>query len=1410
MLGFPIVMNIPFLKYIDNAFVRRQRLFCTFILFLLFAITPVYVGAQSITVVTRNPMPASLNEWQTDRSLIQVIIVNSLGSPERRNCRLAYVLKEAGGNKVIAQSENNSPNMPRFTIPAGPSTIIRFGNDIVNGNAISFDQSIRTKVITTNSLPEGNFDFCVTLIDEQGNTIGESGNLCRFFTIIIPDPPTLIAPQHLQTLVHGTLPVFSWTPVMSSSIGIIRYSIKICPVFQGQNDRFAIDNNPILHEKKGIEMTSYMYPPSGLLPNTYAGAIGFVWQVQALDKNGVPATRNNGKSEIFRYTFRDAKDIVYNPTDDSSGVVNNDAKRYGGSDDKKNTGNLTGGTSNKQNYSSIRINEFTLSLRQPLQCNNNECTFSGQAKTLLPFSDDSVLVDCRDLRIRVMNNTLIAYGGKAVYAWKKSPLTSTALTIQPRSLEITADKNTIEGDIYIDWTATGLKSTSKKFPFLTSFNKNGIDQTNISIAERFYINNKPSDCVYLQCDTAVVSYSFKEQKTLKADVRGAVHFDCNEGNETDILGRVQIPLDEPNSDNLLFVLQSGVHKFVLKNTPMIVEASTLWVDFSTDANFSGVRIMPQCAMNGANNPIWRGIIVPEGAVLTKIGEGEIQIPATDLILDNKDKGIVASFMSRALIGTSAKLGGFLVKVDSAYVSVCRNNPLDIRYTGTLSIASAGYEISPEMKIFNELPLILNTDGAWKIRGLFTLQQKGELINFGGRSSIRISKGLFTLSGNNTGIVRLYSNKVSLTPDSKEQYDFPEIFIRSNGVAGFSENSWKQLSSRALCTFDSYKTEIEEFGFGYYDKTFWMGFSGDFIFEESSGLTKIPLKHVKVSANDKGTVESEKVESDILIGGAIPAKIESMWNYSKGSERGGLNAIGTISLPWLDGEKIPITFFASSEKNIPYWIMRASYIFDSEQMLANGLFVKAMSLNLGWNAKVDNVSDAVLENLLSGGEMPLSKQPTIELSEFYCKGVAIAGDKTLNHLRSAFMFNHRQGNKSGTLGAIVDVQSKILYLPSLTFASGQLHGEWNGLQKPTEITLIGRVFIDVLNDEKKETDAHFLFDSKGMTAKLGSFSTVIKGMKSNGDDNGIQAMTSLQCDNCFWELTERKIQLKGDTKVWSGISGIPNEQQVPLTLLGVSDKNICFTTDFSFEQNKIVMKTRFGISTNADVFTSFDIFPCLPTLSLMSFSSLEKTIKEDSKGTITISPTGTNSCQPITLMLSDATTQSMTEISSTGESSLINLSTDDKKITFHKPQKSISTIAAYVNGNFSGKMLNVEINNLENKGCGEKAGAANYNKNAFDISVNLNNNGTIVNKGKKLQSGTMVKIEAKYYEGTLLKTINKTVRLKDDIETGLSLPVSDFIKIPKHRRLVMISVFPIGIDDIIPSDNCYSEVGTLCR
>lgn len=1410
MLGFPIVMFVPFLKNIDNAFMRRQRLFCTFILSLLFTITPVYVGAQSITIITRNPMPASLSEWQTDRSLIQVVIVNTPGSPERRNCRLAYVLKEAGGSKVIAQSENNSPNMPRFTIPAGPSTIIRFGNDIVNGNAISFDQSIRTKVITTNSLPEGNFDFCVTLIDEQGNTIGESGNLCRFFTIIIPDPPTLIAPQHLQTLVHGTLPIFSWTPVISSSIGLIRYSIKVCPVFQGQNDRFAIDNNPILHEKKSIEMTSYMYPPSGLQPNTYVGAIGFVWQIQALDKNGVPATRNNGKSEIFRYTFRDAKDIVLNPADDSSGVVSNGTKQYGRSDDKKNSGSLTGGSTNKQNYSSVRINEFTLSLRQPLQCPNGECTFAGQAKTLLPFSNDSVMVDCRDLRIRVMNNTLIAYGGKAVYTWKKSPLISTAITIQPRALEITAEKNAIEGDVFIDWTATGLKSTSKKFSFHTSFDKNGISQTSINTSERFYINNKSSDCVYLQCDTVVVSYSFNEEKRLKGDIRGSVHFDCNEGSKADILGRVQIPLDEPNSDNLLFVLQSGAHKFALKNTPMTVEASTFWVDFSTDANFSGVRIMPQCAMNGANNPIWRGIIIPEGVVQTKIGEGEIQIPATDLILDNKDKGIVASFMSRAIIGSSAKVGGFLVKVDSAYVSVCRNNPLDIRYTGTLSIASAGYEISPEMKIFNELPLTLNADGAWKIRGLFSLQQKGELINFGGRSSIQISKGLFTVSGNNTGIVRFYSNKVSLTPDSKEQFDFPEIFIRSNGLAGFSENSWKQLGSRAMCTFDSYKTEIEEFGFGYYDKTFWMGFSGDLVFEESSGLTKIPLKHVKISANDKGTVESEKVESDILIGGAIPAKIESMWNYSKGSDRGGLNGIGTISLPWLDGEKIPVTFFVGSEKNIPYWIMRTSYIFDSEQMVANGLFVKAMSLNFGWNAKVDNVSESVLENLLSGGEMPLSKQPSIELSEFYCKGVAIAGDKTLNHLRSAFMFNHRQGNKSGTLGAIVDVQSKILYLPALTFASGQLHGEWNGLQKPTEITLIGRVFLEVLNDEKIETDAHFLFDSKGMTAKLGSFSTVIKGTKSNNGSNDIKAMTSLQCDNCFWELTESKMQLKGDTKVWSGISGTPSGQQVPLTILAVSDKNTCFTTDFSFEQNKIVMKTRFGISTNADVFTSFDIFPCLPTLSLMSFSSLDKTIKEDSKGTITISPTGTNSCQQITLMHSDATAQSMTEISSIAESSLINLSADDKKITFHKPQKSISTIAASVNGSFSGKMLNVEINNLENKECGEKAGTANNNTSAFDISVNLNNNGTVVNKGRKLLSGTLMKIEAKYYEGTLLKKISKTIRLKDDIETGLSLPLSVFVKIPKHKRLNMISVFPIGIEDIVPNDNCYSEEEILCR
>ncbi len=165
--------------------------------------------------------------------------------------------------------------------------------------------------MATNSIPEGNYQFCVRLFDAAGNSLSSTGEVCSNIFVMIPDPPTLITPIENE-IITNQFPNFVWTSIINSPRGIIiNYKLKISPIFNGQSPRTAIESNPVLLEKNNISTTSYQYLPSDLPFNYFSNAIGFVWMVQAFNQFGVPATRNEGKSElgVFKFSHSESTSI---------------------------------------------------------------------------------------------------------------------------------------------------------------------------------------------------------------------------------------------------------------------------------------------------------------------------------------------------------------------------------------------------------------------------------------------------------------------------------------------------------------------------------------------------------------------------------------------------------------------------------------------------------------------------------------------------------------------------------------------------------------------------------------------------------------------------------------------------------------------------------------------------------------------------------------------------------------------------------------------------------------------------------------------------------------------------------------------------------------------------------------------
>jgi hypothetical protein len=253
----------------------------------------------SATLSIRTPAPPQLSTWINDRTVVQLIVINR-GSAALPNCRASFFIRNIENQNIIARSNDNSAAVPRFTIPAGMSTTTFFGRDLVSEQAIDYDQRLISTAVATNSIPEGNYEFCVKILDQTGRTLTEVP--CRTFTVLIPDPPTIVSPADNTELLSQAPPTFVWTPVQF--VGNVRYNLKIAPLFAGQNRRQAIESNPPLVNQSGIVGTSFFYNPSLPSFSLYAQAIGWVWQVQAVDTRGVPVTRNEGRSEIGLFKFK--------------------------------------------------------------------------------------------------------------------------------------------------------------------------------------------------------------------------------------------------------------------------------------------------------------------------------------------------------------------------------------------------------------------------------------------------------------------------------------------------------------------------------------------------------------------------------------------------------------------------------------------------------------------------------------------------------------------------------------------------------------------------------------------------------------------------------------------------------------------------------------------------------------------------------------------------------------------------------------------------------------------------------------------------------------------------------------------------------------------------------------------------
>jgi hypothetical protein len=267
----------------------------------------------SITVRLRNPAPYALEQWRSDPTIVQVIVSNLTSSPKRFVLDL-YLQNQ--NTRQEAQTNEMHPCMPVFELAPGQTRTLN-GPELICEASLVYDASIRTQLITTGAIPEGEYRFCVRALDADNRSreLTSSGALCASTQVQWYDPPAIVRPvARDRGLRCDQAIVLNWQPpIPVPAPGSVVYRVRVVGMFEGQLPRQALEAATSSETVVDAEVSTTSYTIGAndpvildLLRRPAPRCIGFAWQVQALQattRQPFPTRGGTqGKSTIETFT----------------------------------------------------------------------------------------------------------------------------------------------------------------------------------------------------------------------------------------------------------------------------------------------------------------------------------------------------------------------------------------------------------------------------------------------------------------------------------------------------------------------------------------------------------------------------------------------------------------------------------------------------------------------------------------------------------------------------------------------------------------------------------------------------------------------------------------------------------------------------------------------------------------------------------------------------------------------------------------------------------------------------------------------------------------------------------------------------------------------------------------------------
>ncbi len=187
---------------------------------------------------------------------------------------------------------------PDLAFPFGPASQSFNSADVVDWQTVSSNRAITDLAMRTGVLPEGNYQFCARVIADNGALQAEA---CDQVAITLPEPPQLVFPANRGDTI-GPQPAFQWTPVLAPPEVDLNYHVRIVERQLQQTAQAALAANVPQYEGSVSGAPLLVYPLDAL---PLRAGKEYAWQVEVVDAQNRPLTREARKSEIWSFVAGD-------------------------------------------------------------------------------------------------------------------------------------------------------------------------------------------------------------------------------------------------------------------------------------------------------------------------------------------------------------------------------------------------------------------------------------------------------------------------------------------------------------------------------------------------------------------------------------------------------------------------------------------------------------------------------------------------------------------------------------------------------------------------------------------------------------------------------------------------------------------------------------------------------------------------------------------------------------------------------------------------------------------------------------------------------------------------------------------------------------------------------------------------